>query len=233
MPLDPADGPRLALDAFHLASVPLGFILLFCKLWDDAARFRGPSCSSSRSSPSRDTSSRPRTISPSKCRGRCTPRSGTDPREARPSTRSRNPPRRKERLIWRRRRRRFRRNRRNGNRPRSPRPPRAPPPPRAPYRRTSPPPRGTRSVDSLRRRRRGVRPCPTARGRSDRVCSADDPGAPRWMTFRGPEIITPSASTACSSPTSSHRRRRNLSRERRRDSTPKARRLSRGMRDAM
>lgn len=36
MPLDPADGPRLALDAFHLVSVPLGFILLFCKLWDDA-----------------------------------------------------------------------------------------------------------------------------------------------------------------------------------------------------
>ena len=38
MPLDPADGPRLALDAFHLASVPLGFILLFCKLWDDAGK---------------------------------------------------------------------------------------------------------------------------------------------------------------------------------------------------
>lgn len=36
MPLNPADGPRFALDVFHLVSLPLGFILLFCKLWDDA-----------------------------------------------------------------------------------------------------------------------------------------------------------------------------------------------------
>ena len=89
-------------------------------------------------------------------------------------------------------------------------------------------PRGTRSVDSsVAGGAESVLVQPRA-GSFDRVCSADAPGAPRWMTFRGPEIITPSASTACSSPTSSHRRRRNLSRERRRDSTPKARRLSRG-----
>ena len=37
LPLDPkTDAPRFVLDVFHLACVPLGFILLFCKLWNDA-----------------------------------------------------------------------------------------------------------------------------------------------------------------------------------------------------
>ena len=107
MPLDPADGPRLALDAFHLVSVPLGFILLFCKLWDDAGEIPWavvllfPFLAVTRHlvETAHDLAFKmPRTVYASL---------GYGPPGSASEYAFTEPPRRKERLIWRRRRRRF------------------------------------------------------------------------------------------------------------------------------
>ena len=186
MPLDPADGPRLALDAFHLVSVPLGFILLFCKLWGGgripwAVVLLFPFLAVTRHlvETAHDLAFKmPRTVYASL---------GYGPREARP-VRVHGTRRGGKRLIWRRRRPPFSHNRQAATAPirRDRRDRREPCRRREP--RTDAPhlPRGghVRSTPSVAGGAESALVQP--RGRSDRVCSAGTlPGTPRWMTFRG------------------------------------------------